>query len=118
MRSFVIVGLKALIGMIGIVLAFILWASLFDGYPWRERFVWLAIIAATPFVLRATIRMLEARRRIGVLLALPCILFGPTPMFFEATWIWSLALSIPLVVLWFQLGSEMVPASNSVRDAS
>ena len=52
MRSFVIAGLNALIGMIGISLAFILWASVFDGYPWRERFLWLVMIAGTPLLLR------------------------------------------------------------------
>ena len=118
MRSFVVVGLKALIGMIGIFLAFILWASVFDGYPWREQFFGLIILAGTLFLLRVAIRWLEARRRAGALLGMLCILVGPTPMFFEATWLWSLVLGFPLVIVWFQLGGDTLPASNSGRDSS
>ncbi len=118
MREFVILGLKALTGMICVVLAFLLWASLFDGYPWREHFAGLVVMAVTPFVVRAAIRMVESRRRTGALLALLCILFGPTPMFFEATWIWPLAVGLPLVILWFQLGNQPAPTSSGARDAT
>lgn len=117
MRATVIVALKALIGMIAIALAFVLWASVFNGYPWREQYVGLLVMAATPFVLRKAIRLLEARRRAGALLALLCVFAGPTPMFFEAAWIWAIALGVPLVIVWFQLGNESEPASISARDA-
>lgn len=116
MRWFVIVGLKALIAMIGLFLAFVLWASVFDGYPWREQWVGLLVIAAVPFVLRLAIRMLEARRRAGAVLALLCILIGPTPMFYEATWLWSIALGIPLVIVWCQLGVDSGSSAGSTRD--
>lgn len=113
MRSFVIVGLKTLIAMICIFLAFIVWASIFDGYPWREQFFWLLLIACTPLILRVAIQLLEAGRRAGAVLGLACVLLGPTPMFMEATWIWSVVLSIPLLIVWWQLGETNNAASPS-----
>ena len=118
MRSFVIVGLQALIGMILIALAFIVWASLFNGYPWRERFLVFVWLAVTPFIVRAAIRLLRAGRRSGVLLALLCVLVGPTPMFFNAAWVWKIGLIVPILVVWFQLGRTTQPASTSESDAS
>lgn len=118
MRQFVIVGLKVLIAMIGLFLSFIIWASLFDDYPWRERILPLIAIAAMPVCLWGAIRLLDARRRAGAALALLCVLLGPTPMFFEASWIWSIILGIPLVIVWFQLGGPTGPSSIGAREAS
>ncbi len=115
MRTFVIVALKALIGMIGIALSFVLWASVFNGYPWREQYLGLLVLAATPFVLLKAIRLLQARRRAGALLALICVFAGPTPMFFEAAWIWCIALGVPLVIVWFQLGGQSAPTWRTPR---
>lgn len=106
--SFSIRGLEALTAMVVLAMLVIAYVSVFDGYPWAERWVSLLWLACAPVPLRVATTLLRRRRRAGALIGVLCLLAGPTPMFLgeeipALMLIWPFGLGIPLVIVWFQL---------------
>ncbi len=112
MLKFSIFGLKARFVMCVVALGFLVFASLFDGYPWVERAGYLVVLVGLTVLVRLAIRRLERGERSGAAIGLFCMLLGPTPVLFGATvplllWIWPIGLGVSLAIVWWQWRDPM-----------
>ena len=111
MLNFVLRGLKVLAVLCTLLLVYLVYISVADGYPWREHWIGMVLLQLAVFVFRRAARLLEEGKRSGAILGLLCVVFGPTPTLFTdvhpaVQWFWPVLLGVPLVIVWFTMAKR------------
>lgn len=120
--DFVIRGLKLLAVLCTLLLIYLVYVSIADDFPWRERWLGMLLLQCAVLLYRRAARLLDRGKRSGAILGLIGVVLGPTPTLFvevhpAVQWFWPVLLGVPLVVVWFQLGKRPVSVVDRVPEA-
>ena len=115
-------GLKVLAVLCTLLLIYLVYISVTGSYPWREHWIGMLLLQLAVFLFRRAARLLDQERRLGAVLGLIGVVFGPTPTLFSdvhpaVQWFWPVLLGVPLVVVWFQLAKRPTSVVDRVPEA-
>ena len=105
-----------------LLLLYLIYASMTQGYPWKDNWLGMLLLQLAVLLLRRAARLLEQGKRSGAVWGLICVLIGATPMIFTdvhpaVQWFWLVVLGVPLIAVWFQLAKRPTSVVARIPEA-